>query len=193
MEDKVFDYKSKENIELLKKGDKKSFEYNNSFMDRNQRISYLKNWFGKVGDNSLLKPNITLDFGHNIYLGDNTIINSNVTILDREVVYFGNNVLVGPNCAFYTSIHPLDINTRNDNMMIAKPIFVEDNVWIGGNVIVYPGVKINSGCVISAGSVVISDCIENGLYSGNPAKLIKVINQNEIDVKFKIALEKEAK
>lgn len=184
LENKSFNYR--DNLDEVAEGSNKAFYYNHTNLTREQRITYLKSWFGGLGKNSMVKPTITLDFGKNIFIGDNTIINSNVTIFDRASVTFGNNVMVGPNCAFYTSIHPLDITTRQSSLMIAKPIIIQDDVWIAGNVVVYPGVTIKKGSVIAAGSVITSDTISNGFYSGNPALLVKVIDQSEIDKKFKV-------
>lgn len=75
-------------------------------------------------------------------------------ILDENKVKFGDNVFIAPNCSFYTAGHPLDFATRNKGLEYAKPIEVGDNVWISGNVVVLPGVRIGNNCVIGAGSVV---------------------------------------
>ena len=67
---------------------------------------------------------------------------------------------------------------RNQGLEYAKPIEVGNNVWIGGNVVVLPGVKIGDNCVIGAGSVVVKDIPENSVAVGNPCKVIKKIEQN---------------
>ena len=82
-------------------------------------------------------------------------------------------MFVGPNCSFYTSGHPIDIKTRNQGLEYAKPIEIGDNVWIGGSVVVLPGVKIGSNSVIGAGSVVVKDIPKNSVAVGNPCKVIK--------------------
>ena len=88
---------------------------------------------------------------------------------------FGDNVFIAPNCSFYTAGHPLDFVTRNKGLEYAKPIEVGNNVWIGGNVVVLPGVKIGNNCVIGAGSVVTKDIPDNSVAVGNPCKVIKAI------------------
>lgn len=102
-------------------------------------------------------------------------MNVNCVILDEGKVTFGDNVFVAPNCAFYTAGHPLDVEQRNRGLEYAKPITVGNNVWIGGNTIVLPGVKIGDNCVIGAGSVVTKDIPANSLAVGNPCRVIRTI------------------
>ena len=98
-----------------------------------------------------------------------------MVILDANKVEFGENVFIGPNCGFYTSGHPLDYEIRNKGLEYAKPIKVGNNVWIGGNVCVMPGVTIGDNVVIGAGSVVNKDIPSNCVAVGNPCKVIKEI------------------
>ena len=94
-------------------------------------------------------------------------------ILDGNKVKFGDNVFVAPNCTFYTAGHPLDYKERNKGLEYAKPIKVGNNVWIGGNVTVLPGVSIGDNVVIGAGSVVNKDIPSNCVAVGNPCNVIK--------------------
>ena len=115
------------------------------------------------------------DYGYNIEIGENFYANHNLIILDVNKVTFGDNVFVAPNCSFYTSGHPLEYEIRNKGLEYAKPINVGNNVWIGGNVCVLPGVTIGDNVVIGAGSVVTKD-IPSGVVSvGSPCKVIKEI------------------
>ncbi len=177
----MFNYKSKENMSRLKKASSLAFEFNHTKMNRDQANEFLQSWLGSIDSSSLIKAPFNCDFGTNIYIGKNTIINLNSVMFDRSEIRFGDNVLVGPNCSFYTSIHPLDFPTRNKNMMLSEPITIEDNVWIAGNVVVMPGVTIKSGAVIGAGSVVNCDIESNVLAVGNPAKVIRKIDQNKVE------------
>ena len=104
-------------------------------------------------------------------------MNHNCVILDGAKVEFGDNVFIAPNCGFYTAGHPLDYETRNKGLEYAKPIKVGNNVWIGGNVIVLPGVTIGDNVVIGAGSVVNRDIPPNSVAVGNPCKVIKKIKE----------------
>ena len=104
-------------------------------------------------------------------------MNHNCIILDSAKVEFGDNVFIAPNSAFYTAGHPLDYETRNKGLEYAKPIKVGNNVWIGGNAIVLPGVTIGDNVVIGAGSVVTKDIPSNVIAVGNPCKVIKKIEK----------------
>lgn len=126
-----------------------------------------------------IRPDFWCDYGYNITLGDNFFANHHLVILDSAKVTFGKNVFVGPNCGFYTACHPIDYKTRNTWLEFAKPITVGDNVWFGGSVTVLPGVKIGSGSVIGAGSVVVKDIPENVVAVGNPCTPIRKIATNE--------------
>lgn len=140
---------------------------------RKKRI--LEKLFQKEIDIIGIEHNFYCDYGFNIYLGKNFYSNQNLVILDANKVEFGENVFIGPNCGFYTSGHPLDYETRNKGLEYAKPIKVGNNVWIGGNVCVMPGVTIGDNVVIGAVSVVNKDIPSNCVAVGNPCKLIKEI------------------
>lgn len=102
-------------------------------------------------------------------------MNHNCIILDGAKVEFGDNVFIATNCGFYTAGYPLDYKTRNKGLEYAKPIKVGNNVWIGGNVIVLPGVTIGDNVVIGAGSILNKDILSNSVAVGNPCKVIKEI------------------
>ena len=133
----------------------KCFEYNNiKPSDIEKRTKLMRNILGNIKGNFLIEQPFMCDYGYNIEIGENFYANHNLVILDANKVKFGNNVFVAPNCGFYTAGHPIDSETRNKGLEYAKPIEVGDDVWIGGNVVVLPGVKIGSNVVIGAGSVV---------------------------------------
>ncbi len=182
---KPFNFREPELMDKLRIASDLAWTYNNTKLSRDEQIKYLNNWLGAIGNHSLIKPPFNCDFGFNIEVGNNTVININSVMFDREKISFGDNVMVGPNCAFYTSIHPMDSKTRNEGMMLAEPITIENDVWLSGNVTVLPGVTIGSGAVIGAGSVVTKDVEANCFYAGNPAQKIKEINQLEVDEKFR--------
>ena len=122
----------------------------------------------------ILSP-FMVDYGYNVYLGAGTFLNHNVYLMDCAEIRLGKKVFVGPNCGFYTAIHPLDIVKRNEGLERAEPIIIGDNVWIGGDVTILPGVKIGSGSVIGAKSLVTKDIPENVMAFGNPARVVKKI------------------
>lgn len=143
--------------------------------EKNKRIEILKRILGKTKENFLIEQPFICDYGYNIEIGENFYSNHNLTILDGNKVKFGDNVFIAPNCGFYTAGHPLDYETRNKGLEYAKPITIGNNVWIGGNVVVLPGVTIGDNVVIGAGSVVNKDIPSNVVAVGNPCKVIKEI------------------
>lgn len=154
----------------------KCFEYNNiKPSDIEKRNKIMKTILGKSKDNFLIEQPFVCDYGYNIEIGENFYSNHNLVILDGNKVEFGNNVFIAPNCGFYTAGHPINYEERNRGLEYAKPITVGNNVWIGGNVIVLPGVTIGDNVVIGAGSVVNKDIPSNVVAVGNPCKVIKEI------------------
>ena len=140
-----------------------------------KRQSIIRKIIGKTKNNFLIEQPFICDYGYNIEIGENFYSNHNLTILDGNKVKFGDNVFIAPNCSFYTAGHPVDAETRNKGLEYAKPIEVGNNVWIGGDVVVLPGVKIGDNTVIGAGSVVTKDIPSNCVAVGNPCKVIKQI------------------
>ena len=152
------------------------FEFNNlKPSNRKGQIEILKKLLGKTKSKFRIEQPFMCDYGYNIELGENFYANHNLIILDGNKVIFGDNVFIAPNCAFYTAGHPLDYETRNKGLEYAKPIKVGNNVWIGGNVCVMPGVTIGDNTVIGAGSVVTKDIPSNVVAVGNPCHVIKEI------------------
>lgn len=154
-------------------------EYNNiPCQNMEERNALLTRLLGQTGKNFLVEQPFLCDYGYNIKIGENFYANHNLIILDPGSVEFGENVFIGPNCAFYTPLHPLDFKTRNQGLEYSKPIKVGNNVWFGGNVTVIGGITIGNNSVIGAGSVVTKDIPENVVVAGNPAKIIKNINND---------------
>ena len=152
----------------------KKHEYNNlkpSDIENKDRI--IKSLFAKTGKQIIVEQNFWCDYGYNISVGENFYMNHNCIILDGAKVEFGDNVFIAPNCSFYTAGHPLDYETRNKGLEYAKPIKVGNNVWIGGNVVVLPGVTIGDNVVIGAGSIVTKDILSNVVAVGNPCRVVK--------------------
>lgn len=143
--------------------------------EKDKQNEIMKKILGKTSGNYRINQPFICDYGYNIEIGNNFYSNHNLTILDANKVIFGDNVFIAPNCSFYTAGHPLDVESRNKGLEYAKPIKVGNNVWIGGNVIVLPGVTIGDNTVIGAGSVVTKNIPSNVVAAGNPCKVIKNI------------------
>lgn len=167
------------NEELIKERKKAKdlcYKYNNlKPSQEKERKKVLKKLLGNTKENFLIEQPFICDYGYNIEIGENFYSNHNLIILDGNKVKFGDNVFIAPNCSFYTAGHPLDVETRNRGLEYAKPIEVGNNVWIGGNVAVLPGVKIGDNVVIGAGSIVTKDIPSNVVAYGNPCRPVKHI------------------
>lgn len=152
----------------------KCFEYNNIKPSNiEDRTKLMKEILGKYKDNFYIEQPFLCDYGYNIEIGENFYSNHNLIILDGNKVTFGDNVFIAPNCSFYTAGHPIDVEQRNKGLEYAKPIKVGNNVWIGGNVVVLPGVTIGDNVTIGAGSIVTKDIPSNVVAYGNPCRVIK--------------------
>lgn len=180
--DKIFlEYKRKAR-RLLK-------EYNNlDYEEKTKKREILKNLFGRIGKNISVGNDFLCDYGCNIELGDNISINMRCTFVDCNKISIGNNVLIASNVQIYTATHPIEVSERlianwkeTDEKYFcqtyALPVTIEDNCWIGGGVIILPGITIGKGSVIGAGSVVTKDIPPNSLAVGNPCRVIREINK----------------
>ena len=156
------------------------FAYNQTPPDQaEERRRILRNLLGKLGESYLIEQPFYCDYGYNIEIGENFFANMNCVILDGAKVSFGDNVFIAPNCGFYTAGHPLDAERRNQGLEYAYPITVGNNVWIGANVSVLPGVSIGDNSVISAGSVLTRSIPANVLAAGNPCRVIREITEED--------------
>lgn len=138
-----------------------------------RREELIRRLLGKTGRSFLIEQPFYCDYGYNVEIGENFYANVNCVILDEAAVRFGDNVFVAPNCGFYTAGHPFDVEQRNRGLEYARPITVGNNVWIGAQVCVLPGVTIGDNCVIGAGSVVNRDIPAGSLAVGNPCRVIR--------------------
>ena len=128
---------------------------------------------GSVGEGVDIRPPLRVDYGHNITSGDGSWGNFGLTALDVAPIVIGQDVLIGPNCSLYTAIHPTEPGPRRAKWESAAPIALGDNVWLGGSVVVCPGVTIGENSIIGAGAVVTRDIPANSIAVGNPARVSK--------------------
>lgn len=138
-----------------------------------EQESLIKQSFASAGKTICLSPGFHCDSGKNIFVGDDFLANYNVTILDIMPVHIGSHVMLGPNVVISTVNHPLSPKGRRMHLGIAKPVTIGNDVWVGGNVTILPGVKIGDNVVIGAGAVVNKDIPSDSLAAGVPAKVIK--------------------
>jgi maltose O-acetyltransferase len=142
-----------------------------------ERQTILQQLLGQIGQNSIIEPPFYCSYGQNTHIGDHVFLNSLCTILDNNDVHIGHHVMIGPVVQIYTAAHLLQAETRIQGLEVAKPIVIEDNVWIGGGAILLPGVRIGRNAVVGAGAVVSRSVPENTIVAGNPARMIREIEQ----------------
>lgn len=155
--------------------------YNNSDSERiSEREQILKELFGFKGEGVWIEAPFFCDYGENISIGENTFVNTNCMFLDDNKIIIGKNGLIGPYVQIYTATHPVKASERivkkgnaTGYLTSARPVTVGDNVWIGGNTVIFPGVIIGNNVTIGAGSIVTTNIPDNVLAFGNPCKVIK--------------------
>lgn len=138
-----------------------------------ERENALRELFGAVGEHPSVYSGFYCDHGFNIKVGDNVLINYNVTILDRGPVTMGDNVMIAPGVVITTTGHPISPKGRREHLGYQKPITIGNDVWIGANAVILPGVTIGNNVIVAAGAIVNKDIPDNTLVAGVPAKFIR--------------------
>jgi maltose O-acetyltransferase len=146
-----------------------------SATDEEARRELLRGLLGTLGNHATIWPPFRCDYGYNVHMGDGSFINYNSVILDGASVRIGRDVQIGPNLQIMTPVHPLDATARRESWESAKPVTIEDDVWLAAGVIVLPGVTIGEGAVVGAGSVVTRDLPPRVLAVGNPCRVVREI------------------
>lgn len=139
---------------------------------------HLTELLGTLGEGAYVKPPLFTDFGENIHIGAGTFVNYNLVALDVAMITIGEDCQIGPNVQLLTPTHPVEPQPRRDKLEAAEPITIGDNVWLGGGVIVCPGVSIGDDSVIGAGSVVTRDIPAGVVAVGNPARVIRQVTES---------------
>lgn len=186
--DKIFLEFKRTSRELLQKYHSLQYE------QKKEKTDLLKQLFAQMGSNVSVGQPFICDYGRNIYIGNNVSINMNCTFVDCNKIEIGDNVLIASNVQLYTATHPVELSERltpgwKETTSLteteeyfcrtcALPIKIGNGCWLGGGVIVLPGVTIGDGSVIGAGSVVTKDIPENSLAVGNPCRVIRKINHS---------------
>ncbi|OTN88361.1 chorismate mutase [Enterococcus sp. 7E2_DIV0204] len=147
--------------------------------DAQIRRQLVEETFGTTGTGSHIEPTISFDYGFNIHVGKNFYANFNSIFLDICPITIGDNCMFGPNAQLYSATHPLHPVKRNSGLEYGKPITIGDNVWLGGGVVITPGVTLGDNVVVAAGSVVTKSFPDNCVIGGNPAKIIKEIELDD--------------
>jgi maltose O-acetyltransferase len=138
-----------------------------------KRARVLKELLPDAGEELWLQPPFYCDYGSNIKTGERVFLNFNCVILDVAQVTIGSRTLIGPNVQVYAATHPLSYKERASGLEYGKPVFIGEDVWIGGSVIICPGVSIGDRSVIGAGSVVTKNIPADVFAAGNPCRIIR--------------------
>src|SRR5215217_2037629 len=144
------------------------------------RRQLLTELLGSVGEGTEIRPPFFVDYGSSICIGARCFANFGLTALDVAPITIGDDVQIGPNVQLLTPTHPVAPGPRREKWESAHPITIGDNVWLGGGVIVLPGVTIGADTVVGAGSVVTRDLPSGVLAVGNPARVVRSISAESI-------------
>lgn len=134
--------------------------------------------FGQVS-RAYLEPDFFCDYGDRIKLGTNFYANHHCVLLDGGGISIGDHVMLGPNVHIYSTSHPIDAAQRQQGMMLAAPVTLGNNCWIGGNSVIMPGVTLGEACVIGAGSVVTRSIPAGYVAAGNPCRVLRPVTPDE--------------
>ena len=145
----------------------------------NERPGDNEHTYNIVGKDFGLEPPFFCDYGYNISVGDQVFFNFNCVLLDITPIKIGNRTMFGPGVHIYSATHPLDAKTRSSLLEFGKPVTIGDDVWVGGGAIICPGVNIGDRSIVAAGAVVTRDVPTDVIVGGNPARIIKDIDQKE--------------
>lgn len=164
----------------------RAFQLQNEYLEKSrtnpeQAYEVLAQLVGNLGEGAYIKPPFMVDYGSNITMGKNSFANYNLVALDVAPITIGDDVLIGPNVQLLTPIHPLEPTPRRDKLEGGLPITIKNNVWLGGGVIVCPGVTIGENTVVGAGSVVTKDLPANVLAVGNPARIVRELTDDDFN------------
>ena len=165
---------------------KRIYKYNNLPPEaEKEQDELIKEILGKTGENVHIEAPFHCDYGYNIEVGESFFANYNLTVLDVGKVRIGKNAQIAPNVSIYTAGHPIHPDSRNSGYEYGIEVTIGDNVWIGGNVCIMPGVTIGDNVVIGAGSVVTKDIPDNVIAAGNPCRVIRAITDDDRDFYYK--------
>jgi maltose O-acetyltransferase len=140
-----------------------------------ERLRLLRELLGTLGEGAVIRPPFYCDYGYQMHLGARSFANFGLVALDVARITIGEDVQIGPNVQLLTATHPVDAELRRAKWEAAKPIAIGNNVWLGGGVIVCPGVTIGDETVVGAGGVVVKDLPAGVVAVGNPARVIRCL------------------
>lgn len=144
-----------------------------------ERAAILEKLFAKIGSDCYIEPPLHANWGKHTHLGNHVYANFNLTLVDDTHIYIGDYVMFGPNVTISTAGHPIDPGFRKKSIQFNIPVRIGNNVWIGANTVVLPGVNIGDNTVIGAGSIVTKDIPANVIAVGNPCRILRPISEHD--------------
>ena len=152
-------------------------EYNKtSITNIERRTKLIKQLFGKTGKNIYIEPSFKCDYGFNIEVGENFYANFDCVFLDVCKISIGDNCFVAAQVAICTATHPIAAKERSSGVEYGKPVAIGNDCWIGAHATINPGVTLGNGVVVGSGSVVTKNFGDNVVIAGNPARVIREID-----------------
>lgn len=149
--------------------------------EQQKRNELLKKMFNEIGENCYIEPPFRANWGgKNVHFGNDVYANFNLTLVDDGEIFVGDNVMFAPNVIVATATHPIHPELRKKQAQYNLPIYIGNNVWIGAGSIILPGVKIGDNSVIGAGSIVTKDIPANVVAVGNPCRVLREIDENDM-------------
>jgi len=143
-----------------------------------ERRRLLGDLLGAVGEGTEIRPPLYVDYGAHLTIGARCFANFGLVALDVAPISIGDDVQIGPNVQLLTPTHPTEPEPRRAKWEAARPIDIGNNVWLGGGVIVLPGVTIGDNTVVGSGAVVARDLPANVVAVGNPARVVRLLDRD---------------
>lgn len=165
----------------------KQYDFNQTRpSEMTKRNQLLKEMFASMGEGCYIEPPLHANWaGKFAHFGKNVYVNFNLTMVDDAPIYVGDDVMIGPNVTICTGTHPIDIELRRKKGQYNLPVYIKENVWIGGGVFIMPGVTIGENSVIGANSVVTKDIPANVVAFGSPCKVVRKISDHDKQYYYK--------
>lgn len=174
-------------IELQEKCLEKLYDFNMTRpREMEKRNAMLKDMFAEIGEDCYIEPPFHANWGgHHVHFGNRVYANFNLTLVDDTHIYVGDCTMFAPNVTVATAGHPIAPCLRKYGIQYNASVHIGKNCWIGAGALIMPGVTIGDNTVIGAGSVVTKNIPSNVVAVGNPCRVMREINEQDMITYFK--------